>query len=401
MSEFVLDFDSSETGAPVLNNAAGSMIGVLDACLVTGFNNRSITSIVVAAGVATATCAGHGYSGSYSKDVELAGSVVTGGAPGALNGRKQLTFVDTNTFKFAAPGVADQAASGTITAKRASLGWQKLFAGTNTAIYKRSDITSTTIMLRVVDTNVAPASASSSRWTAIETASDIDTFAGLSPMAAQIPDGYFVSKGLNNSAPKQWSLVGSSLLFFFTPQYGSQILPSVNPDDFSSMMYCFGDFVSYKPGDAYNCILSGEVSAGGEGASHGPRPIGSSQVAINASGLSIACSRGFSQFSGAVSLGIYGAGGQRSGSSEQFVFPSPIDSGYLISPKTILTEGVPGGFAARGVLPGFVHVLGYRSIAYREVLSDVVDLPGRKLIGLFPYAAGPSRVAIDLTGPWA
>ena len=65
MSEFVLDFDSSETGAPVLNNVPGSLIGVIDAVAITGFNNRAITSLVVAAGVATATCAGHGYSGGY------------------------------------------------------------------------------------------------------------------------------------------------------------------------------------------------------------------------------------------------------------------------------------------------------------------------------------------------
>jgi hypothetical protein len=394
MSEFVLDFDHTETGAPVLNNAPGSMIGVLDACLVTGFNNRSITSLVVVAGVATATCAGHGYSGNYSKDVEISGAT-----PVSLNGRKQLTFVDTNTFKFAAPSVADQAASGTITAKRASLGWQKLFAGTNTAIYKRSDITSTTIMLRVVDTNVAPASASSSRWTAIEAASDIDSFSGLSPMAAQIPDGYYVSKGQITSTAKQWSLVGSSLFFFLTAQYDALLLPSAAVDDFSSMLYCFGDFFSYKNGDAYNCILSGETSPGG-GASHGARPLGSPQAGFGTSGLGILCSRGFSQFAGAVSLGIYGPSLANSGSAGQLVFPSPIDSGYLISPKTLLTETVPGGFAVRGVVPGLVYVLGQRSIGYREILSDVVDMPGRKLLGLFPYAAGPSRVAIDLTGPW-
>ena len=52
MSQFVMWFDSSETGAPVLNNANGSMIAVLDACLVTGFNNKAVQSINVAAGVA-------------------------------------------------------------------------------------------------------------------------------------------------------------------------------------------------------------------------------------------------------------------------------------------------------------------------------------------------------------
>jgi hypothetical protein len=396
MSEFVLDFDSSETGAPVLNNAAGSMIGVLDACLVTGFNNRAITSLVVAAGVATATCAGHGYSGSYSKDVEIAGAT-----PAGLNGRKQLTFVDANTFKFLATGVSDQTATGTITAKRASLGWTKLFSGTNKAVYKRGDITSTSMMLRVLDTNAAPCSPTSARWTSIETAADIDTFSGLCPTAAQLQDGYLVSKGQNSPTAKQWTLVGSSLIFFLSTQSNTFVLPSADQEAYSSMLYCFGDFSSYKPGDAYNCILSGETGeSGGGGTTCGSRPLGSDQLSINTANLGIQCARAYSQFSGAVTLGVFGAGGQRSGSTSQFIFPSPIDSGYLISPKTILTETVPGGFAARGVMPGYVHLLGVRPIAYREVVDGVIDFSNRKILGLQPYANGPSRVALDLTGPW-
>ncbi len=397
MSEFVLDFDSSETGAPVLNNAPGSMIGVLDACLVTGFNSRAITGLVVAAGVATATCAGHGYSSGFSKDVEVAGAI-----PAGLNGRKQLTFVDTNTFKFLATGVSDQTATGTITAKRAALGWTKLFAGTNKAIYKRTDLTATTIMLRVVDTSVAAASAISARWTAIETATDVDTFSGLCPTSAQLQDGYFVSKGQNSTTAKQWTLVGSSLLFFLTTGSSSfGLLPNSDQEACSSMLYCFGDFTSYKPGDAYNCIVSGEIlDANGGGTSHGTRPLGSDQSSVSVGFLGIQCARGYSQFAGAVTLGVFGAGGQRSGSSGQFVFPSPIDSGYLISPKTILTEAVPGGFAARGVMPGFVHILGVRPIRYREVVDGIVDLSNRKILGLQPYAAGSARVAIDLSGPW-
>lgn len=396
MSEFVLDFDSSETGSPVLNNAAGSMIGVLDACLVTGFNNRAITSLVVAAGVATATCAGHGYSGSYSKDVEVAGAT-----PAALNGRKQLTFVNANTFKFAAVGIADQTATGTITAKRASLGWIKLFSGTNKAIYKRSDLTATTVMLRVVDTGVAPASATSARWTAIETATDIDTFSGLCPTAVQLNNGYFVSKGADSATAKQWTLIGSSLLFFLTTQSSYHLpLPNADQQAFSSMLYLFGDFTSYKPGDAYNCILSGEISDNTGGTAHGGRPLGSEQQSLNPGTLGIQCARAYSQFAGAVTLGPFGAGSTISGSVTQFVFPSPIDSGYLISPKSLLTETVPGGFAARGVMPGFVYILGIRPIAYRELVDGIVDFSSRKILGLQPYAQSPARVAIDLTGPW-
>ena len=46
-------FESTDAGAPTLNNAVGSMIAVLDACLITGYNSKSVASITVASGVAT------------------------------------------------------------------------------------------------------------------------------------------------------------------------------------------------------------------------------------------------------------------------------------------------------------------------------------------------------------
>ena len=176
MSEHVVWFDNTETGAPALNNSPASLIGVIRACARTGFNVKTLTSIVVTGGVATATCAGHGYSGVYGKDL-----LISGATPAGLNGRKALTFVDTNTFKFAAPGVADGAATGTITAKRDPLGWVELFSDTGKSIFKRSDPTATSMLLYILDTNTAPASATEARVRMIEGATDINTLSGLAP----------------------------------------------------------------------------------------------------------------------------------------------------------------------------------------------------------------------------
>ena len=44
---------SGMTGAPVLSGAIGSMIAVLDACLVDGFALKSVNSLVVASNIAT------------------------------------------------------------------------------------------------------------------------------------------------------------------------------------------------------------------------------------------------------------------------------------------------------------------------------------------------------------
>ena len=399
MSEFVLDFDSGETGAPTLNNAAGSMIGVLDACLVTGFNTRSITSLTVASGVATAVCNGHGYSGSYSKDVELSGSVVTGAAAGALNGRKQLTFVDTNTFRFAAPGVADQVATGTITAKRASLGWLKLFADTGKAIYKRTELTATTVMLRVVDTNVAPASATSSRWTAIESATDINTVTGLSPTAGQLADGYFANKGSNSSTAKQWSLVGDSKFFTIWTQSTTQVLPTTGAQ---VAMCCFGDMPSFKSGDAYNTIISAYPNEQGGSAAQTPLSLPPISLATAVSNFA-SVSRGYGQLGASKYINVcpgIAAGASSGAVSTLPVYPGEVDGGGLIYPKPLVYEvgadlSTP---AVRGVLPGYCQVIARYPFPHRFVVDSVAALPGRSVIMMGTNSNG--LVGIDLTGPW-
>ena len=56
-------YTSDEPGAPTLNNDNGSLISVLDAVLINGFGLKSVTSITVAGGLATVTCAGHQFTG--------------------------------------------------------------------------------------------------------------------------------------------------------------------------------------------------------------------------------------------------------------------------------------------------------------------------------------------------
>jgi hypothetical protein len=395
MSEFVLDFDSSETGAPVLNNAAGSMIGVLDACLVTGFNNRAITSLVIAAGVATATCAGHGYSSGFSKDVEIAGAT-----PAALNGRKQLTFVDTNTFKFLATGVSDQTATGTITSKRASLGWTKLFSGTNKAIYKRSDITATSVLLRVVDTNAAPASTTSARWTAIETATDIDTFTGLSPAAAQLADGYFANKGSNSATAKQWSAIGSSNFFSLWTQSSSTVMPT-NGGQVAQM--CFGDIKSYKQGDAYNTLVCGLNNDQSGSAATNVVALPVTSLAASAVSTTASVSRGYGQLGAAKYVGAVGFSlNTYSGSPSTLpVYPGEVDGGGLIYPQPLIVEVGADLLSpcVRGVLPGYCQVAARYPFPHRTIVGSITALPGRQIIFMGTSSGG--LVGIDLTGPWA
>jgi len=55
-------YRSSDSSAPAISNAAGSLTTLLDAILVTGYSTPSITSLAHSGGVITANKTAHGYS---------------------------------------------------------------------------------------------------------------------------------------------------------------------------------------------------------------------------------------------------------------------------------------------------------------------------------------------------
>lgn len=238
-------FDSSETGAPVLNNVAGSLLNVLRGCLINGFNTRSVTSIVVASGIATATAAGHGYSAAQGK------LLLVEGAPDAgLNGRVQPLSVTTNNFTYACPGVADGTYTGTITAKRAPLGWTEPHTGAGKAIFARSAPEATATLMRVQDTKASPATTTSAFVSMVDSATDVDTVTG-----EITANGNVWRTGSASATAQPWVLVGDERGIWFTGRVG------LGP------LCWFGDPELLYPADANGCFMAaGSTSNNYDGA---------------------------------------------------------------------------------------------------------------------------------------
>jgi hypothetical protein len=393
MSQYVVWFDSSETGAPVLNNVAGSLLAVIKACGVTGFNVKTVTSISVAGGVATASCAGHGYSSTYGKDVEVSGC-----SEAALNGRKALTYTDTNTFKFSAVGVADGTYStGAITAKRSPLGWVEQYSGTNKSIFKRSDVTATAMMLRVDDSNIAPATATDARCLMVESATDVDTYsASFAPTIAQVVGGCFMNKGTNSATAKQWTLIGDSKRLLLITQHSGTLLPGANA---GAVPFFFGDFTSFKAGDQYNCLLSASSTAY-SGSSGGQR-FAFNDSTPQAGGALVA--RHWAQVTPSIATGFQGFGNGSSGDTTWPVYPSPIDSGLVVVPGWLVREfDSTYAHPVRGILKFPVHLLARNPFNHLQILDAIDLLPGRKVIVLSTFSGGTTvgPIGVDLTGPW-
>ena len=334
-------YHSDEAGAPALNNAAGSLIALLDAVLVTGFNTRSVTSVSVSAGVATAVISGHGYE--VGKTLLIAGAT-----PAGLNGRQVITtVVDSNTVRWSAVGVADGAATGTITAKRAPLGWVKAYAVANTAMYARTDPQATAMLLRVDDSKSGGSSATNARAVGVEAATSVDSYTGMFPLAAQISGGVYISRGADSTSPKPWYAIGDSrTLYLFTEDANYPV------SIYGYHAFAFGDVASFRAtGDGYACLIAGGYASNGANNFHisttDPGYSGGLYLARLNNGVGGAAPA--SVWARAQSSGIGSTGTTGSGP----VYPSPVDNGMLVDRMVLVREALAAyAHPIRGTLRG-------------------------------------------------
>lgn len=365
----------------MLSGTAGSLINVLDACLINGFNLKTLTSLSVSGEIATATVAtGHGYA--IGQIVLIAGAT-----PAGLNGEWRVASATATQFTFAAPGIADGAANGTLTAKVAPAGkWEKPFSTTNKGAYKSTAAGATGLFLRVDDTTTTYAAVRG-----YEILTDIDSGSGLFPSEAQVAAGAFCwrKSGTADATARPWLLVADEKRFYFFArwhatyaQYGGNF---------------FGDIVSYKAGDGYSAAIIGDYSSA---ASSYPGHYNdfsglSSSLTSTQNGKYLA--RSYNQVGSALKFGFLGenlvstslgAGGM--------AYPSPVDNGLYVSAVALNHDGI-----IRGAMPGLYQPLHFRPLAHGDKVSDVIGLAGRTLLAvLIPTASTDAMAMIDISGGW-
>lgn len=378
-----------QSGAPQLDGLAGSLIGILDACLVSGFGLQAAT-ITVASGVATLTTPlAHGFE--LHQVVEVAGAT-----PSGLNGRQRVLSRTTTAITFDATGIADGAATGSITVKLAPAGWSKVYSGTNKAAYRSNNVSGSQTFLRVDDTVGRNA-----RVVGYETMSDVDTGEGAFPTVTQLSGGGWWPKSNSaSSAARAWTVVANDRTVYLHTGCGDSA-------GTSGSVWGFGDFASYKVSDAYACCIfcaSSDVSADGYN-----NQLGAIETVRPALDNSAYLQRSFSGFSGAVFAWqvpeSYSRANSVSGAGYGVVttFPNGPDNGLVLSRKLIFEPDV----CLRGVFPGaYLTPQNCHANYSRNTLQDGSgDLAGRKLLAVkCGVAAGTSSQGVmffDITGPWA
>jgi hypothetical protein len=225
-------FDSAMQGAyQIPTNTPGSVITVLDQCLLSGFNSQTLTSLVVSGGVATATKTSHGF---WNHTVVL----IAGATPTDLNGKKRITLVNSSTFTFEAVGIADGTATGTITAKMAPVGWTK--TGDSTNAYYTKPGPGATPWAFLVD----------------------DAYNGYAIVAGRHTNGStiggttystYIYKGSQTS--RKWSVYADGRAVFFAIDYSGT--------DAQWRITCLADLISFADNDPNACLLLGSYNTSG------------------------------------------------------------------------------------------------------------------------------------------
>ena len=368
-------YDSTMSGAPALSGTAGTLIGILDACLVTGFGSVTLTSLVVASNVATATVSGgHGFAmvGNTGPVIRIEGAT-----PAGLNGDWRVTVTSATQFTFATSGISDQTASGTITAKRAPAGFSKAYSGTNKAVYQRSAPCATAMMLRVADSTTTYATVN-----AYESMSDVDT--GVDMFGGT---GYFRKSDDDNATARVWVLFADAHAFYFFPYW---------KNGFGTEGCFFGDIVSYKNTiDLYHAgIIASVVSSSSY---PGGNDSGQNDFKRLNSGYGHYLARSYDQEtknivfykkSHNLSGSVIGVGGVN--------YPDPMNRGLITAPIEVLENS-----NIRGVMPGLLNPI--HNLPGTDKLIVAGGLPGRDVMLIklnYGYGTDYGRCALDLTGPW-
>lgn len=379
-------------GAPtVQGNTPGGLIAVLDCLLINGWGLAAPQSLTVAAGVATAT-----FASATAWDV---GAVieVTGASPAEINGKWRVATSSGNTLTFVTTA-ADGTYTGTMGIKYAGAGWEKVFGGTNKAVYRSTDVTGSRFYLRVDDSSGLFA-----RVRGYEAMTDIDTGTGLFPLDAQIAagGGYWNKASTSNATAIPYLLAADAKMLLQAMCHGV----AGNASNIATAVYGFGEGVALNPaGDAFATVLS---CVGGVSSSISYGGLSGASVDSSTSGATL-FARGWQGLGGAVYARPVPEGGSSlalSGSDATLgVAPGRTD-GAIRMARMMLKDQATNDL--RAIVPGCHFVPQVLDSAIFPVPFALTDgsgaLAGRKLAA-GPVGNGPSQrtgtAFVDVTGPW-
>lgn len=337
MSTTVHIYKSTDAGAPAVSGEVDKLRALLQAILVDGYNTKTIT-ITRSGATATANSTAHGYVTGHVLDI-------SGASQSDYNGQFKITRIDADNFSYTVANSPTTPATGTISAIVAPMGWTQPYTGTNKGAFLQP-AGSTGLYLRMDDSN-----AQNTQWRGYETMSDVDTGTNLFPTNAQVTVGsgpYFYKSNAASSTARTWKAFGDK----------RSLIVTVNTDG-SNLWHVlmFGDFRSFKSGDAYPVHVVAASASSQTGSSLTSAVVHGSTLGTAQAGNYIA--RAYGGAVGAVTtaklVSTYCSSGSNNAigatASASITYPAPIIGGFLMSPVYLQEAGAVAN-GPRGVIRG-------------------------------------------------
>jgi len=403
MANYVQQYRSTDANSPVLSGTAGSLIALLDACLVNGYTTASVTSITEASTTYTVIIA-------VANTTLVTGDNVTisGASPAGANGTWKITVTDSTHFTYVGPGGLGTI-TGTILYKKAGAQWTKPFTAANRAAFLTGGSAPYTNMyMRVEEDGNSAGGQKEAVVTGFETMSDVNTGGAQFPTSAQVAisgtatkAGVFWRKSTTADATaRPWTIFADNrFVYLLTNSEASLIL--------GRCWQAFGSFESYKTSDAYNVCISGPsipATATAAISSSGLMEVATWNGGLIGAGFYVA--RTYAQTGGSVPVNSVTGNAQAStlGGTVGWgmPFPNGPDSGLWVTP-VLVAEFPTSIMHVRGRLPGlYSHMhTGIPANEY-DTVTGVVGLSGVTLTAVQAITtSGTNAISlVDTFGPW-
>lgn len=394
------------SGAPQLTSTPGSLLEVLDACLVNGFGSKPVTNLVINNGVATATVAG-GHTFVPDCVARIVGGVSTGGQ---INGEARVSAIGLNTISWPTT-LPNQTVTGSPVIDMAPAGWEKMRTG-NVGAYRATSPLATKFWLQVKN-DYTSESPGANNWIGatvlgFETMGDALAGTAQFPAAVDKPTGLLWGLG-NTSSPgdaRHWSLYADDQAFYIC-------LAAHRGANYQAVCG-FGDILPANPADVYACAVIGSGFTFGNDVNHtySGNLAYPSTFSAGPPGVGAFLARSFSGLEGGVGaytnsaaklqLDVANAANMSGGTGHLAPYPNPADNGLILAPAFYYEISAP---ALRGFTPGFLFATQRVGAAIPDgtVLAGSGALATRKIraVGIGNSGDQARGVAFfDITGPW-
>lgn len=265
-------FINSGEGAPQLSATKGCLVDLLDACLVTGFNEKTVSSIIKDGDNITLNyTSAHGYKNYQILLLSEFGDT-------NLNGEQQIVDITNNSVTVIAQGVS-QLTGGK--SRVAPVGFEIKYQAPGKRVYKSTDPSQNPFYLRVDDSLDPVWTATYAKYAKVGILEEVegieveDIIGHQAPSSGTVPHPNWVGTGSGataicgwakwyyayangfgqsyadtsnqNAGNFTWSLVGDKSGFYFLPSCGN---------DGAGAVYSFSMFDSFLDGDNFNCMLN-------------------------------------------------------------------------------------------------------------------------------------------------